>query len=446
MDKVRAFSAPGKALLVGGYLVLDPNYKSYVVALSSRMHAVVKQTEGSAEAPLRVKLTSSQFNNDQWEYTVDFESNYELVETKGRRHPFIEKTLANVLNYFQPPRGQLAEISIEVFSDAGYHSQLDSIEHRNEFRSFRFHKKSITDVPKTGLGSSAGLVTVLTAALISVFLPEMDVRLNKHLELIHNLSQVAHCQAQGKVGSGFDVASAVFGSIIYQRFPPALINDLPSIGAPEYADCLRNVIDKADWHSRHDRVSLPKGLRIAMGDVRGGSQTPRLVTQVHQWLQADPEHGSKIYEEINKGNIAFMSGLEELNRIAEQDLSTYNELLQTLENGGSLERFPVLAQIQSAIQQIRKNFRTITSESGADIEPQEQTALLENSLQLKGVLTGMVPGAGGRDAIALIVAEDSNLVEQTKEAVEFGAVTWLDLGQEKFGILEVSPEQYNNLQ
>ncbi|AGO14150.1 AaceriAER354Wp [[Ashbya] aceris (nom. inval.)] len=446
MGQARAFSAPGKALLVGGYLVLDPQYKSYVVALSSRMHAIVKRIEGPTEAPLRVTLASSQFNNDQWEYTVDFGANYALAETKGRQHPFIEKTLANVLSYFQPDKGQLAGISIEVFSDAGYHSQFDSIERRNEFRSFRFHKKSITEVPKTGLGSSAGLVTVLTAALISVFLPELDVRVDKHLELIHNLSQVAHCQAQGKVGSGFDVASAVFGSIIYQRFPPALINDLPSIGTTEYAESLRKIIDDADWHNRHDRVSLPQGLRIAMGDVRGGSQTPRLVAQVHQWLRADPEHGNEIYGEINKGNMAFMSGLEELNRIAEQEPNTYKALLQTLENGGPLESYPVLMQIQSAVQHIRKNFRTITAESGADIEPQEQTALLDNSLQLKGVLTGMVPGAGGRDAIALIVTEASDLVEQTNQADEFSAVTWLDLAQEKFGILECIPEHYNNLQ
>jgi phosphomevalonate kinase len=39
--------------------------------------------------------------------------------------------------------------------------------------------------------------------------------------LMHNTAQLAHCQAQGKVGSGFDVSSAFFGSQLYARFDPA---------------------------------------------------------------------------------------------------------------------------------------------------------------------------------------------------------------------------------
>ncbi|EDO16563.1 hypothetical protein Kpol_1064p45, partial [Vanderwaltozyma polyspora DSM 70294] len=41
MMNARGYSAPGKAMLAGGYLVLDSQYTSYVVALSARMHGVV---------------------------------------------------------------------------------------------------------------------------------------------------------------------------------------------------------------------------------------------------------------------------------------------------------------------------------------------------------------------------------------------------------------------
>ena len=51
---IRAFSAPGKALLAGGYLVLKPEYRSYVVALSARMHALVSQ-----EAAIEKSTTSN---------------------------------------------------------------------------------------------------------------------------------------------------------------------------------------------------------------------------------------------------------------------------------------------------------------------------------------------------------------------------------------------------
>ena len=48
--------------------------------------------------------------------------------------------------------------------------------------------------------------------------------------LAHNLAQFVHCIAQGKVGSGFDVSAAVFGSHIYTRFDPSVIQDLMSEG------------------------------------------------------------------------------------------------------------------------------------------------------------------------------------------------------------------------
>lgn len=44
--------------------------------------------------------------------------------------------------------------------------------------------------------------------------------------LAHNLAQFVHCLAQGKIGSGFDVAAAVFGSHLYTRFNPDVIKEL----------------------------------------------------------------------------------------------------------------------------------------------------------------------------------------------------------------------------
>ena len=49
---------------------------------------------------------------------------------------------------------------------------------------------------------------------------------NDDRRLAHNLAQFVHCVAQGKVGSGFDVSAAVFGSHVYTRFDPAVIQDV----------------------------------------------------------------------------------------------------------------------------------------------------------------------------------------------------------------------------
>jgi len=80
------------------------------------------------------------------------------------------------------------------------------------------------------MGSSAALITSLVSALLIHFaaVTEADFA---NLEgdarrLAHNASQFVHCLAQGKVGSGFDVSAAVFGSQIYRRFKPAVLDPL----------------------------------------------------------------------------------------------------------------------------------------------------------------------------------------------------------------------------
>lgn len=46
------------------------------------------------------------------------------------------------------------------------------------------------------------------------------------LALAHNTAQYVHCLAQGKIGSGFDVAAAIYGSHVYTRFDPSVLDPL----------------------------------------------------------------------------------------------------------------------------------------------------------------------------------------------------------------------------
>ena len=91
-----------------------------------------------------------------------------------------------------------------------------------------------TAVSKTGLGSSATLVSSLVGALMTSVaqhvLPTIDdsletlVDMKPTINMAHVLAQVCHVVAQGKVGSGFDVCAAVYGSICYERYTPALLS------------------------------------------------------------------------------------------------------------------------------------------------------------------------------------------------------------------------------
>lgn len=53
-----------------------------------------------------------------------------------------------------------------------------------------------------------------------------DVTSEMSKRWIHNVAQFIHCFAQGKVGSGFDVSSAVWGSHLYKRFNPAILKPI----------------------------------------------------------------------------------------------------------------------------------------------------------------------------------------------------------------------------
>src|SRR6202035_2774342 len=131
----------------------------------------------------------------------------------------------------------------------------------------------------------AALITSLTASLL-LFLSDIDIQNDKRV--IHNLAQAAHCAAQGKVGSGFDVASAVYGSCIYQRFMPQVLegvlldNEVYETG---FRDQLRAVVGEK-WKMDVRPFELPSALRIVMGDVSAGSATPSMVRSVLKWKES----------------------------------------------------------------------------------------------------------------------------------------------------------------
>lgn len=66
-------SSPGKVLMAGGYLVLDPAYSGVVVSTSSRFYTVVQTgISGSApgDAPVQISVRSPQFVDARWVYQL----------------------------------------------------------------------------------------------------------------------------------------------------------------------------------------------------------------------------------------------------------------------------------------------------------------------------------------------------------------------------------------
>ena len=284
---------------------------------------------------------------------------------------------------------------------------------------------SLQDAHKTGLGSSAALVTALTAALLVHYIPNdaFSLSAEKDRARVHNLAQIAHCAAQGKVGSGFDVASAVYGSCLYRRFSPSLLEANGNPGSPRFAQRLKALVDEVDgqeWDTeiQKAKVRMPPGIRLVMCDVDCGSQTPGMVKQVLAWRKQEPDEANMLWTQLHRKNEALAA---ELTRLAESD--------------GPAVSYQTLKQ---RVADIRVLIREMSRLSGVPIEPAPQTQLLDACSAIDGVIGGVVPGAGGFDAIALLVEDREEVFAQLEgllrdrkvpaaanldEAVGYNAVT-----------------------
>lgn len=106
----------------------------------------------------------------------------------------------------------------------------------------------VPEVAKTGLGSSAAMTSAVVASVLhylgAVRLPfSSDLAgqdsIAAGLETVHAISQAAHSLAQGKIGSGFDVSAAVFGSQRYVRFSPQVLSSTQvSLCSTNHVSCI----------------------------------------------------------------------------------------------------------------------------------------------------------------------------------------------------------------
>jgi phosphomevalonate kinase len=332
-------------------------------------------------------------------------------------NPFVETTLSYVLTYIsriahRRPSHSIQPARLTILADNDYYSTPPTGTSR--FGSFAI---PLTSAHKTGLGSSAALVTSLTAALLTHYLPESAFSLAtaEGRTTLHNLAQAAHCAAQGKVGSGFDVAAAVYGGCLYRRFSPAVLASVGEAGGQGFAERLESVVsgtagDQSKWDVEIDAdgISLPPGIAVRMCDVDCGSQTVGMVKGVLAWRQKQAESAKDLWDELQRRNEAL----------------------------GNVLRDGRTEDIRPAVKAIRELVRKMGTESGVPIEPESQTELLDALEGVDGVYAGVVPGAGGFDALALLVKDD----EQTASRIDDFLAHWSEEKGARVKLLPVKGE------
>ncbi|KAL8761182.1 MAG: hypothetical protein Q9184_002672 [Pyrenodesmia sp. 2 TL-2023] len=352
-----ALSAPGKVLLAGGYLVLDREHTGLVFGLDARIHVHVQKLPTSPGVVLsEIIVRSPQFKGAEWKY------GYREAEDKG---------------------------GIEV-------TQLKGSTRCTSQTRFVNFNVPLTDAHKTGLGSSAALVTAFTAAVLTHYLDKEQLALHSESgrARLHNLAQAAHCTAQGKVGSGFDVAAAVYGSCIYRRFSPSVLEGQGEVGSRGFTERLKALVEDSDstnkWDMQIDKSAavMPRGLSLLMCDVDCGSESVGMAKKVLSWRKENPEEATLLWATLQKGN-------EDLARELQRLSQGCNAVPQNYEN------------LSDIILTIRSLIREMSAKAKVPIEPKVQTDLLDACCQINGVIGGVVPGAGGFDAIALLIQDEA---------------------------------------
>ncbi|KAH7923401.1 Phosphomevalonate kinase [Leucogyrophana mollusca] len=456
MSATTIVSSPGKVLAAGGYLVLDRAYSGVVISTSSRFYAVIESGDGASCGANEIVVRSPQFNLAEWRYEVTFVDGRVRVEqletskapkTNKFVHLALQHTLTLALEIHGGDPAVLEKdlshgLDIAVVGDNDFYSQrakLESLGLPNTLASlsqippFSHNDVQLSEVHKTGMGSSAALITSLVSALLlrfSVISPSDFAETGSaDRRLAHNAAQFVHCLAQGKVGSGFDVAAAVFGSQLYTRFDPAVLQPLMNDDASE-SRALAPILSSPAWNYRVEPFCLPPLTRLVLADVDAGSDTPSFIGQVLKWRKENPEAASTLWASINQSNQSLAKRLLYLSQAHASHPADYESAVRRISDLPPSEwqqhrkdpNLSLPAQVILQVfylvyehaQAIRQHMRSMGKGANVHIEPPEQTALLDACMSQAGVICGGVPGAGGYDAIWLLVCEVPGTPEEQR--------------------------------
>ncbi|MFH1056704.1 MAG: hypothetical protein V1717_02840 [Candidatus Micrarchaeota archaeon] len=335
-------SAPGKILWLGGYAVLERPNVSFITGVDKRVYASAKESH-------KITFKAPQFS---FEASGIFENGKILLNNDSDKAKFVKTTTEACLNYFAWKGVALKNFELETKSDEAFGIEV-----------------------KAGLGSSAAVCVATAAALFE--LHGLGVEENK--EKIHKISQWAHSTAQGKVGSGFDVAAACYGASSYVRYSPEILKQ----PFPQVVD--------AEWDYETREIPLPKQFKVAIAALGKSASTSEMVKKVNAWKAANAVEYDDLMTQYNAANSFAINSLKKLSSVySEKNLADFRKMF-------------------NHAQFLRKQLGV---KSGCEIESDDYTQLRQESDET-GAFVSCLPGAGGGDAIAAFC-----LSEEEKKKLE----------------------------
>jgi len=327
---------PGKLMVAGEFAVLEPHHQLMVMAVDRFVYATIKESDKN-----ELTLHDFQLENLTWEF-----KNNEINITSGDdRLKFVQRAMEITLTYLREQSITPAPFTLEIKSELDDESGA-----------------------KYGLGSSAAVVTGVTAAILKEFGHE---EVNK--ETLFKLASIAHVTVQGN-GSGADIAASSFGGFLqYTSFQAEWL-----IGLYQNTDTITEMLE-TDWvYYTLKPIQPPETVQVCIGWTGNPASTGKLV---HEVLKL---------KDTNRGQYRNF-------------LESSEEAVENFLNGMKKADVPRLIE---GVKQNRLALRTVGEQANVEIETPLLSKLCDFAEKYGGA--GKPSGAGGGDCgIAFMPTQQS---------------------------------------
>lgn len=325
-------SAPGKLIIAGEWAVLEPGNPCIVAAVDRRGHAEARKS-GTLAVELKdfgIKTSGS------------FDSGKIMWDSDDPKLAFAKSSVETVIKY----TGRQEPFRLITYGSADMEA----------------------GGTKLGFGSSSAATAAMVGAMLRHF-GEGE----KFESMSFKISAIASYAAQGKMGSCFDVAAAVYGGVItYERFDPRWLE------AQLRGVQLRDVVLKKWPGLKVRRLGIPRNLSLIVGYSGKPASTIEMIKQMKEFKRDDPENYIRIMGDIS---------VTVQNMIKAWEVSDADNIILLANKNESL-------------------LRELTGLSGIGIETKELMRL--SALAEDEDAGGKLSGAGGGDcAIALCFSDDA---------------------------------------
>lgn len=364
-------SAPGKLFISGEWAILKPSNIGLVAAIDRCVHVEIKKSK-----KIRIELKDYELIEE-----AKFDCNKLVLEKGNERFRFAKAAIETALTYLNDTGKNIETFNLHTWGD-------DTTAHIDGKQK------------KLGFGSSASATVAIVSAVLAFH--GIDISTHESRDVIYKLSIIAHFFAQGKVGSGFDIAASTYGGIfVYSSFDPRWLMKYMESGAQ-----IREIVEEKWPLLFIEQLEIPENFNLIVGWTKTSAPTSKMIKQMNDFRKKSEKNSEKcdhIFSDI--ANIA--------RRVIEAWRSNDEE------------------RIIEALKENEKLLFELGCTTCIEIETRELKRMSDIANSLGGA--GKLSGAGGGDC-GIAVCFDASVADKIRKAWEKAEIYMVDVSLNKEGV------------